>query len=484
MIDKLIYLLKHSSIYTLATILQKLTGIFLLAMLTDTSVVTIRENSAYNLFIITTVIFTNVFSMGMESALVRFIKLKPERREEILSNAALILLTSVGIGLLISQLFPQSIATYMILDAEMVEMARFIAIVVAFDILANLPIHYYRAAERPTIFTLIKFFRFTAELSLIYIGLYVLEWGVMGAVYGLAAAAGLNFIMLLPFYRKFIRFRLDKALSWDLLRFGIPLIPNAVFFLLIEVTDRYFIDSVLDKATQAAYTNMYKFAAILTVLNSAFRSAFQPIMLREAAESNWRYFDYVLRIFVAGIGFLMLLTACFAIDFIRYNPIELVRLLIRDPHYYSEAAKLPLILLGYVFLGIYYNFSVAFYHSGKSALFMRITFAGLLINIALNVLMIPYPGYGTLIAAMATAAAYLCMALISFRQAHSLIAIRYNWSKILPILVFLMVTTLILVVYPDTSVWIKIGLVGAYLCILYFAGILRRSTTSMLMQRL
>ncbi len=305
--------------------------------------------------------------------------------------------------------------------------------------------------------------RFIFEISFIYIGLKYFDVGIMGAVYGLTAATVLNFLVLIPFFARFYRFQFDSAYLKKMLLFGLPLVPNAVMYLFIEIEDRYFLDNFIDKATQAAYTNMYKFAAILTVVNSAFRAAFQPLMLNEAKEGNLAYFRQVMTYFLVLSSFIMIAASLLAVDFIRYNPLEMIQSLIRDEFYYSQTNLLALILLGYLFLGMYYNFSVAYYFKKKSHVFLQFTLAGLVVNFGLNSLMISFPEYGTLISASATALAYFVMAFFSYWRSRSIFHIKYNMTHILIIFAYVFFVTYIAVFQSEISVFYKFALVVLYL---------------------
>lgn len=436
--------MRHSSIYTLATIMQKLTGFLTLTFLTDTTVVSIQEFSAYNYFIMDMLILSAIFTLGMEGAMIRLIKLHEEKKREIVSSATNILALSVFTGAVIIYLLREPFAEYGLMDSSMVELASLMGLVIVFDIMSNLPLHYFRASERPAMFTLIRVVRFVLEFTGIYVGLYHFDYGILGAALGLTLASFIQFLLMLPFYRKFYQAKFNFDIIKDMLKFGIPLIPNTILYLFIEMTDRYLLEYFVGKEIQATYTNIYKFAAILTILNSSFRAAFQPIMIREAKEGNKEYFRTVLRYFVILSSFIMIGTSLLAVDTIQYNPFEFVRLLIRDPIYYSQAHVLSMLLMGYIFLGIYYNLSVSYYYKNKSAILMRLTFVGFIVNVSINMLMIYYPDNAASIAAFATMMAFFTMALLSYLYSQKIYPVNYNISKIITILAYAVLVIIIM----------------------------------------
>ena len=400
--EKFKYLAKHSAIYTFSQILARMSGLLLMPLFTDTSLISVHEYSAYGFFLPAAVISTSLFSLGMESALVRYLKLEIEKRTIVINSAISIILISVTVIISLNMAFNDWIADVLIQDENMLQLAYCLGFIVALDLLTNLPINYYRADERPQFYVFLKVFRTILELGFIYTGIVVFEMGVLGAAYGLLAAALVNITILVPFYVKHYRFQFDSVYVKRMLKFGLPLLPASVLFLMIEVSGRYFLNHLVSKEVQTAFMNIYKFGGILSILNYGFRSAWQPIMLKESQTGDLSYYVRVMNYFLVVATLIMVVTSLLALDVIRYNPFYIIRALIKDPFYYSEAHVLSLILAGYVFLGIYYNLSYVFYLKERSKELAYIAGLGFLVNVSVNSLMSLKPEYGTIISATAT----------------------------------------------------------------------------------
>jgi O-antigen/teichoic acid export membrane protein len=455
--SKITYLIKHSGIYSISQVLARLSGFFLMYIITDTRYVSHAEYAGYNFFISACTLSSIIFSVGMESALVRNLKMEPENRSKIVNSAISILFFSLSVFLFLSLFFKQQVAEHIFQDASLYQLAYCMAAVVVFDVFSNFPIHYYRAEERPGIFTFYKLMRFVLELSLIFIGIRYLDMGIVGGGIGLATAAFLNFLIVSPFYFKHFKITFDKQYIEKMLRFGFPLLVNAALYLCIELADRYFIDIFVNKEATGAYLTMYKFGAILTVLNGSFRSAWHPIMLREAKENNKTdYFAKVLSYFMILSSCIMVFASLLAIDFVQYNPFAFIRNLVRDPIYFQNANLLSLILMGYVFLGIYYNLSLAFYVKEKSINFAIFSFVGIIVNLAINCFIIIYPSEYGVIAASATCVSYFIMAMMSYYKSQKIYPVTYEKRKILWIFLYMLFVTFITVGFPDLDIWKKL----------------------------
>ena len=460
---KVKYLVKHSGIYSISHVLARLSGFFLMYIITDTRYVSTSEYAGYNFFISACTLSSIIFSIGMESALVRNLKMEPENRSKIVNSAISILCISLALFVCLTLFFKDGIAEHIFQDSSLHELSYCMAAVVLFDVFSNFPIYYYRAEERPGIFTFYKLLRFILELSLIFIGIRYLDMGIVGGGIGLATAAFLNFIIVSPFYFKHFKLMFDKKYIEKMLRFGFPLLVNSALYLCIELADRYFIDIFVSKEATGAYLTMYKFGAILTVLNGSFRSAWHPIMLREAKENNNReYFAKVLSYFMILSSMIMVFASLLAIDFIQYNPFEFIRNLVRDPVYLKNAYLLSLILMGYVFLGIYYNLSLAFYLKEKSTNFAIFSFVGIIVNLGINCFIVFYPSDYGIIAATATCISYFVMAGMSYFKSKKMYPVDYEKKKVFWIFLYMLLVTIITIAFPETEFWKKLLLALFY----------------------
>ncbi|MCB0278720.1 MAG: hypothetical protein KDD94_04410 [Calditrichaeota bacterium] len=461
--EKLKYLAKHSAIYTFSQILARLSGLLLMPLFTNTKLVSVHEYSAYGFFLPAAVISTSLFSLGMESALVRYLKLETSKRRIVINTAISIILISVLVLVCLNILFNDWIAAVLIQDSNMLELAYCLGFLVALDLLTNLPNNYYRADERPTFYIFLRILRTCLELIFIYCGIVVFDLGVLGAGYGLLTAAIVNLLIISPFYFKHYRFQFDPIFFKRMLKFGIPLLPASVLFLMIEVSGRYFLNFFISKEVQTAFMNIYKFGGILSILNYGFRSAWQPIMLKESQSGDLTYYVRVMNYFLVVATSIMVITSLLALDVIRYNPFSFIRALISDPFYYSEAHVLALILTGYVFLGIYYNLSYVFYLKERSKELAYIAGFGFLINIAVNSLMAIWPEHGTIISASATFSSFFSMAIIGFIRSQKLFYIPYNLKNVAIMSLFMVLVCIVTVGQFDLSFLIKVLITFLYL---------------------
>jgi O-antigen/teichoic acid export membrane protein len=117
----------------------------------------------------------------------------------------------------------------------------------------------------------------------------------------------------------------------------------------------------------------------------AFRFAAEPFFFSNAADKNSpKLFASVNHYFIIVTSFI-LLAVTINLDILKY--------LVGGEAYYEGLQVVPLLLLGYLFLGVYYNISIWFKLTDKTYYGTIITICGALITIILNYLLIPVFGY-------------------------------------------------------------------------------------------
>jgi len=98
------------------------------------------------------------------------------------------------------------------------------------------------------------------------------------------------------------------------------------------------------------------------------------------------------------------------------------------PSYWSGLPVVPIVLIGYLFNGAYYNFMPQVYLPKRTDILIWVTFLGAGVNVAVNFLLIP--SCGMMGAAWATLLAYLAMALALHLLSRKLYPIPYEWKRI------------------------------------------------------
>lgn len=162
----------------------------------------------------------------------------------------------------------------------------------------------------------------------------------------------------------------------------------------------------------------------------AFRYAAEPFFFSNAIDRNSP------KLF-AKLNHYFVITCCAVLLGISIN-LDILKYFIGE-EFWIGLSIVPILLVAYLFLGVYYNFSVWFKLKDKTYYGTWITMGGALITIGVNYLLIPQFGY--MGSAWAALACYLSMTIACFALGQKYYPIPY---KIIPGLLYLIATLVII----------------------------------------
>ena len=430
-------LYKQTFIYGLATVVPRMLSFLLVRLHTDKSVLqNVSDYGDVSLIFAYFVLFNVVLAYGMETAFFRFFN-KEVNKESVLSTASVsLLLTSFGF-LVLGLVFQNQIAALTHIHVNYIILVIWTLFL---DALVIIPFAYLRAQGKPVKYTLVKLTNVIVNLGLnvfllVYLKLLVSGAKLWDAIYVASfevsyifianlAASGITLLLLLRFYFK-ISYKIDFLLWKKMLRYALPVLVAGVAFSVNETFDRVLLERLLPeeiaKTSVGMYSACYKLALFMMLFSTAYRLGIEPFFFSHSktkgAEKNYAQ---VLELFVV-FGSVILLTVVVFIDFLKV-------LLIPNEAYWEAMAVVPILLLAYLFLGVYHNLSVWYKVTDRTKFGAYISIFGALITLVVNGVFISQFNY--MASAVATLSAYFTMMLLSYYFGKKHYPIPYNLKKI------------------------------------------------------
>jgi O-antigen/teichoic acid export membrane protein len=427
--SQVLNLTQHSAIYAVSSVVQKLPGLILLPVYTNTAYLPSRSDFGDYALIFTFIAFMYfVYLYGMDSALMRYFFLGGYDRKTVFSSISVMLIvTGAGVTVLII-LFSSSLADLILKSETYKPFVVSAALILFFDSIGNLPFIILRAEEKSVQFTLFRVLRFGLELIFNILFVVVLREGVIGILYANLAAAIVNLLMMTPIIFRYFKPNINWGLWKEMLRFGLPFLPNGIAYVTIETVDRFLVQEFLGKDAVGLYSPNYKFGTALLMLVIAFRNAWQPFFLKIANQSNAKeIYSRVLTYFVICASFITLAGTYFIKDILTLHYFD--RFYILGPEYWEGIPIIPIIFLSYFFFGIYVILTPGFYIEKKSAFMIIFTGSGAAVNVLANIYLLPkFYIWG---AAIATLASYFIMALSIYIVSNKIFPIKIEWARIM-----------------------------------------------------
>ncbi len=421
----------ETAIYGVSSILSRLLNFVILTPY----LTRVLSDSAYgvvSLLYTYAAILLVFYTYRMETAFFRFgSKQADEERSFSTASLSLLLTTGLFTALMLGNL--EGIAGALNFR-DHPEYLRLVAFIIALDALAAIPFARLRLSNRPIRFAVLKTGHIVLNLSFIFLffkGIPHLPEGQQ-ALLPFAAdnriawlfsanllASFFVLVVLLPMYVR-MRWSFDRALWKKMLLYAMPLVVVALAAVINQLIGIPLLERLLpgsleeNRALTGTYSAAAKLAVLMNLFTQAFNYAAEPFFFNHAARSDSRaIYGKVAQAFTLA-GSVVFVGIVAYLDLVKYY---------LGPNLRGGIEVVPILLLAYLFLGLYYNFSIWYKLSDKTHFGAYISIAGVVITLSLNVLLIPHMGYYA--TALAALACYAFMAWASYWTGRKRYAIPY-----------------------------------------------------------
>jgi O-antigen/teichoic acid export membrane protein len=403
-------LIKSSGIYALSSLASPLVALVLAPFLTrHLSRADYGALAVLNVFIILASVITQ---LGIGPAFFRAYNwdFESQRDRFAVLSTSVILLSLVSISVAIAMMITAPwLAELLLNSASFSSSVRIAALVVPLQNLTLPGLLWLRAEKRATFFSILSIGNLLVTLSANILLVGVLHLGINGSLiatgggYATVVICTLPVILLRVGLRRSLHLRFDVA--WNLVFFGMPIVFSAIASWFLNLSDRYLLSHLGSLAQAAGYTVAYTLGGVLTtVILSPFNLAWPPMMYEIAKrEEAAHIFQLVFRWF--GI---VLLFATFALSLLSKGVLDILF----PPEYHAVAPIIPIIALSYMFYGVYLVFTVGVYIRRRTWLIVIFTTFAALVNLGLNIVLIPR--HGPIGAAVSTLLAFILLALVAY----------------------------------------------------------------------
>jgi len=429
-------LYKQTFIYGLATVVPKMLSFLLVRLHTDKAVLeNVADYGDVSLIFAYFVLFNVLLAYGMETAFFRFLNSEQKKKSVLSTSAISLVLTSILV-LVIGYFFRDQVSRITHIDTDYIVLVLWILF---FDALVIIPFAYLRAMGKPIKYTVLKLLNVVLNLGLnVVLLLFLKSWAESSTFWTTfyrpnfevhyifianLVASGVTFLTLISFYFK-LNYNFDAKLWKQMLRYAFPVLIAGIAFSINETFDRILLERLLPdnlaKDAIGTYSACYKLALFMMLFATAYRLGIEPFFFSNAkAKDAKANYAKILEFFVI-FGALILLTVVVFVDTLKL-------ILIPNEAYWEAMTVVPILLLAYLFLGVYHNLSVWYKITDRTKFGAYISIFGALITLLINIIFIPKFGY--MASAIATLFAYTAMALTSYILGKKYYSIPYNLKK-------------------------------------------------------
>jgi O-antigen/teichoic acid export membrane protein len=403
--------------YTAASILSKLIAVALLPLYTR--YLTPADYGAAEVLFAAVVAASILVRFGVIEAVLRFYYKAGEDPDRVVATSFAALFWFATAAALIALPFAGPISEAL-LGRPAPDLAR-----IAIAGLWVLTLHEYlltlfRLEERARAFFTVTIANVLAAIALTVFLVVGEGEGARGLLLG-SYLSGAAFVLgLIAVHRRRLSLRFERPLLRRMLRFGLPTMPAELSLFALNFVDRIVIVRMVGLAEAGLYSLAIKFAQAVNVLVRGFQLAWPPLAysIRDDDEAR-RTYATVVTWFVAGCSFVVVGMWLFA---------RWIARALAAPEFFQSYEAVGLISTAVTLYALYMVQVVILGRTGRTEFNLPATIAALIVNVALNLLLVPPLGIAG--AGLALVASYLVVVATMYVFTQRLFPVPYEWGRL------------------------------------------------------
>jgi O-antigen/teichoic acid export membrane protein len=407
--------LKQSSIYFASTLVM--TMLSMVSFPIWTRVFTTAEYGVMSLASTTLALLLIFSKMGIQHAVLRFYyEFKKGKRDlDITYLFTTALYVTVIFGLAVSTLY--SIAAKLLfshaLEEQFLKIVYLLPILVVFGSINDIFLMFFRADQNAKKHSLVNIYLQITRLGAsVLFGLY-LKLGLFGYFTGWAIVDIVTAIILMGIFARQKKIRwghFSMPLIREALVYGFPLFGSEIAFVLLATGDRYLLQLLMDSSAVGIYSACYNVVDYaISFFCVPYRLAIMPIYMKiweEKGALETQKFLVTMQNYYFMIG----IPIVFGLVGVGQ---ELITLL-ASSKYASGSTIFPYVAIGILIYNAHFMYAAGFYLIKKTTNLFKVNLAGIILNVILNLILIPI--MGIMGSAVATLVAYALVAAIMMKM--------------------------------------------------------------------
>ncbi len=411
-------LLNNTLIFAIGTFGSKLLS-FILVRLYTGCMTTAQYGTADLLYQAANVIYP-IVTLSMADALIRFGIDKAYDNKKIYTIA----LTTTAGGLAVLLLFTPLINSFEAFRGY----GLLLFVYCFFSSFKQLAASFVRARGLVKLFAIDGIFSTLIIVVSNLILLLKFDLGVTGYVCSIIisdALSLLGLVIISELYKFFDIKSLDKTLFKEIVKYSLPLVPTYILWWITSASDRYFVIAMVNSAENGIYSAAHKIPTLLLLVTTLFYQAWQMSAIENKDDSDLSgyykqvYGAYSSLLFIAAAGLIMIAKP-FTYILVDNDP---------EKNFVFGYHYTPILIIAMIFQCLCQFLSSIYNVRKKSVNSMVTSIVAAVVNIVLDILLIPRLGaYG---AGIATMTAYFACFMVRVFDTRSYVKFDISWFRMI-----------------------------------------------------
>lgn len=468
MIENIKLVTKNSLIYSLGNISVKLVGLILIPIYTNTEFLSFNDYGVLAILEASTQFFIAILGLALIQAFVRWYwdeDFKGRQKSIFFSLITLLL----GYSLLLFAVFypyTKHISLLLFDKPDFIYLLRLMFVSAILQMLAQFPLTLLKLQEKAAFYSgVIVLKLFVTLVVTIYMVVFAGR-GLEGIMEAQIIGSMFFFLVLLPFMIKNSQLKFEIKIIIGMLAYSYPLVLGSISGILLSVFDKFTLNFMAELQDVGIYSLGFRISnTIKIIVISSIQLAITPMLFKMIGkEGNQRFYSKIMTYFSFVVLLAVLAMSLFA------N--EIVKVFSNNSGYWTAALIIPVISLA-LFFGMLKDTALIALHIKKKTKVIGIVILFIaLLNLALNILLIPR--YTILGASAATLFSQIVFFVVIYNFAQKAYFIPYEIWKISKMVLLALILYFLVSFTNDFSLLLRLIIKSSILIsfpfLLYFIG--------------
>ena len=412
---------RHSAIYGLGGLVSRILAVLLLPLYTH--YLSTSDYGQIETLVALVTVLTIVLRFGISSAFFRFYFDADDDngRRLVLRTSFWFTMAMATFGLVAVVALAGPISQALFGQADAANLIRASAVALWAQMNYEQLSSLFRVEERSVAFVIASLTNVVLTVAGTVLLVVVLDRGPLGVIVGNFTGTLVVYLALLGYRREQLGLQLDRGLLQRMNQFGMPLVPSALLLWVTNFSDRFFLVKLTDTAEVGLYSVGVRIASAMVLLLTAFRMAWPAFAYSIKSDEEAR------RTYAWVLTYLVVLTTWIATALTLLSPWLVAWL--TAPEFASSSRVVGPLAFAAVSFGGFIVLSIGIGRARRTQFNWVITGAAAVVNVTLNLTLIPF--YGMMGAAIATVAAYTVMFAGMAWWAQRIFPCPYQWRRVL-----------------------------------------------------
>lgn len=401
-----------------------LRGISLLVLPLYTRVLTPSEYGTVALGTTLTALLSIIFPLGLQNAIAPFFftQSSDEERRRLCGTIWLTMVLAALVLTILLDQFGERMFAGVFPKLPFSPYVRISIWTAFFSVFALFPLNLAQVRERAGTYVLLTGTNILATVLFVVVFVVILHRGAFGYLFGALLANALLSIPFIVLALRDIRVRLDGRKLWVLLAFSSPLILHGIASWALSLSDRAILQRYVSLADLGLYSIGYQVGSIMIMIAMAIANAWNPFLFRRVAEVGDGAKPGLAKLvtyYTMTVGLVAAVLCLFGREIIVGLTSE---------RFHAAYPIVPIVVIAYFWNSLYVIPAAFLYLVKRTAYLPIATVIAGIVNVALNIWLIPI--YGIVAAAWATFFAFLVLFLIIALVAARLYPFPYEYRRL------------------------------------------------------